>query len=56
MIRKFYLILNLFLFGCVTGCGDSSPTNVIENANEQAIADYEAELEREQAMLEADEE
>ncbi|GAA4454790.1 hypothetical protein [Novipirellula rosea] len=56
MIRKICLMVSLFMLGCMTGCGDSGPTNVMENADEQAIADYEAELEREQAMLEADEE
>ncbi|EMI20316.1 secreted protein [Rhodopirellula maiorica SM1] len=55
MIRKLCLMVSLFMFSCITGCGDSAPTNVIEDADEQAIADYQAELEREQALLEADE-
>ena len=56
MIRKCCLVLSLFMLGCITGCGSSGPTNVMENADEQAIADYKAAIAEEQAMTAADEE
>ncbi|WP_372716176.1 hypothetical protein [Novipirellula sp.] len=56
MTRELCRVVSLFTWGCMTGCGETGPTNAMDNADEQAIADSKAELEREQAMLEADEE